>query len=221
MMSRSHVSLESDIAMFQPLAIATISLFLAVNAQAGQRSTTVVGGPYKAVIMAGKGTQRVLGPGVSKAVFDADFTLLTTSEREIVLSKGGVAPSVLPMPLDFAVRFAEAIQGAAVTCKEMDNGNVTGSRAIDTWSWSAVPISRAGKTDARPMTLSIDTERSPEGEPCIIAFRGAGAFPKPFASNLPPDQAQQLFEDLIRIEDAAKTLDAFKANTDGMLDGLQ
>ncbi len=207
--------------MLRPLAIATISLFLATNAHAGPRSTTVVGGPYKAVIMAGKGTQRVLGPGASKAVFDADFMLLTTSEREIVLSKGGVAPSILPMPLDFAVRFAEAIQGAVAACKTMDDGNVAEKRAIDTWSWSAVPISRFGKTDTRPTALSIDVERPPEGKSCIVSFRGAGALPKPFASYLPPDQAEKLFEDLTRIEDAAKTLDALKGNTDGMLEGVQ
>lgn len=207
--------------MLRPFALATIFLFLAANAQASPRSTTVVGGPYKAVIMSGKGTQRVLGTGVSKAVFDADFMLLTTSEREIVLSKAGVAPSVVTMPLDFAVRFAEAIQGAVAACKAMDGTNVAATRAIDNWSWSAAPISRTGKAYARPMSLSIDAERPPEGEPCMVAFRGAGAFPKPFASYLPPKQAEQLFEDLIRIEDAANALDALKSGTDGMLEGLQ
>jgi hypothetical protein len=54
----------------------------------------------------------------------------------------------------------------------------------------------------------------------MLKLRGEGAFPKPFASFISTEQGQRLFEDLARIEDAAITLDALKANTDRMLDGL-
>jgi hypothetical protein len=207
--------------MIRPLAIAVFVFSLAAQAQGGQRSTTVVGGPYNAVIMAGSSTQQVLGPGISKAMFDADFMLLTTSDREVVLSKSGVSASVLPIPLDFAVRFAEAIQNGITACKIMDEKREITPRVIDKWSWSAIPITHFGKRDAKPMDLSITAERSGEEEPCMLVFHGEGAFPKTFVSYIGPVQAQKLFEDLVRIEDAAKTLDALKANTDGMLDGLQ
>lgn len=207
--------------MFRRLAIATLALLLSTQAQAGQRSTTVVGGPYKATLMAGKSMQQVLGPGISKALFDSDFMLLTTSEREVVLSKTGVTASILPIPLDFAVRFAEALQNGITTCKAMDAAAEIKQRAIDEWSWTAVPITRFDKRDPRPMAITMTAERSGENEPCILGLHGEGAFPKPFVSYLHPDQAHRLFEDLARIEYAAKTLDSLKASTDGMLEGLQ
>ena len=73
-MPRSLKSHKSHLTMFRTFAAATISFLIAFNAQAEQCPTAVVGGPYKAVILAGKGTQRVLDSALSRAVFDAETT---------------------------------------------------------------------------------------------------------------------------------------------------
>jgi len=187
-------------------ALIVAAIFFPISASADERPTVVVGGPYHADVAGAASLSHRFGMMIMKPMFNADVTLLTSTERDIILSKKGTTGAVIPIPLDDAVRFVSGLLKANEWCLTLNNENVAGSKTVDVWSWETLPVRYPGNLKRTPMGMQISVVAETAGS-CSVKLDGKGAYPMPFVAYFPANSIEHLIEDITEIPAAAAILD--------------
>jgi hypothetical protein len=133
----------------------------------------------------------------------AKLALLTTGNREIVLSLGMPPRATIPIPLDLGVKLAEALEKGAAAC----NGLTTDFLPIDNFNWEAAPVPNFGREEPAKMNINIIVSKRNSEEKCVLMFRTATGLPSAPQFYLPPEAATELINQLPNIDDAATKAD--------------
>jgi hypothetical protein len=129
----------------------------------------------------------------------AKLALLTTGNREIVLSLGMPPRMTIPIPLDLGVKLAEALEKGAAAC----DGITTDFLPIDNFNWEAAPVPSFGREGPSQMNINIIVSKRNSEEKCVLMFRTATGLPSAPQFYLPPEAATELINQLPNVDDAA------------------
>jgi hypothetical protein len=133
------------------------------------------------------------------ALKPAKLALLTTGNREIVLSLGMPPRATVPIPLDFGVKLAEALEKGAAACKDVTSDFLP----VDNFNWEAVPVPAFGRDEPSKMNINIIVSKRNTEDKCVLMFRTATGLPSAPQFYMPPEAALELINELPNVDDAA------------------